>query len=91
MMFPGVAVLMDEYQSWAPAADADLVGSYMAPQAYAQMEVVGQAITITQGLDDTTLANYTRTASFETVVGSVKFGVGGEWNRLVSSRFSSRT
>jgi branched-chain amino acid transport system substrate-binding protein len=30
-------------------------------------------------LDDAALAEYTRTATFETVVGKVKFGEGGGW------------
>jgi len=89
MMFPGVAELMNEYQSRAPAENADLVGSYMAPQAYAQMQVVEQAVAATRGLEDATLADYTRGASFNTVVGTVKFGVGGEWDqpRVVQVQF----
>ena len=93
MMFPGVEALMSRYQSRAPAEDADVVGSYMAPQAYAQMQVVEEAVRATGGVDDVTLAEYTRTASFDTVVGDVKFGEDGEWERprVVQVQFQNVT
>ena len=93
MMFPGVGELMETYQSLAPAEDADLVGSYMAPQGYAQMQVIEQAITATGGLDDTALAEHTRTAGFDTVVGTVRFGDGGEWEqpRVVQVQYQNVT
>ena len=47
--------------------------------AYAQMQIVEQAITATQSLDDNMLAAYARDAVFHTVVGDVKFGKGGGW------------
>jgi branched-chain amino acid transport system substrate-binding protein len=49
------------------------------PQAYAQMQVVEQAIAGTSSLDDKKLANFTRNNSFDTVVGQVRFGAGGGW------------
>jgi hypothetical protein len=41
---------------------------------------VEQAILGTGSLDDATLAQFTRDRSFKTVVGDVKFGVGGGWS-----------
>jgi branched-chain amino acid transport system substrate-binding protein len=80
MMYPGVAEMMAEYQSLAPNAGADPLGYYVAPQAYAQMRVVEQAIAGTGSLDDTRLAQFTRDSLFKTVVGDVKFGKGGGWS-----------
>jgi branched-chain amino acid transport system substrate-binding protein len=80
MMFPGVSEMMAKYQSLAENAGADPLGYYVAPQAYAQMQIVEQAIASTVSLDDAELAQFTRDASFKTVVGDVKFGKGGGWS-----------
>jgi branched-chain amino acid transport system substrate-binding protein len=79
MMFPGVAELMQKYQDRAQAAGVDRLGYYMAPQAYAQLQVLQQAIEATKSLDDAKLADYIRANTFKTVLGDVKFGKGGEW------------
>jgi branched-chain amino acid transport system substrate-binding protein len=71
---------MTKYQSFAQAAGADPLGYYVAPQAYAQMQIVEQAVAGTGSLDDAKLAQFTRDASFKTVVGDVKFGAGGGWS-----------
>jgi branched-chain amino acid transport system substrate-binding protein len=80
MMYPGVADMIATYQSLAQGAGADPLGYYVAPQAYAQMQVVGQAIAGTGSLDDAKLAQFTRESLFKTVVGDVKFGKGGGWS-----------
>jgi branched-chain amino acid transport system substrate-binding protein len=80
MMFPGVSEMMAKYQSLAESAGADPLGYYVAPQAYAQMQIVEQAIASTGSLDEIKLAQFTRDASFKTVVGDVKFGKGGGWS-----------
>jgi branched-chain amino acid transport system substrate-binding protein len=89
MMFPGSREFMDAYQSRAIEEGVDALGYYMAPLAYAQMQVVEQAITATQGLEDERLAEYTRRATFKTVVGDVAFGSHGEWteSRVLQVQF----
>ena len=52
----------------------------MAPLAYAQMQVVSQAVEATGGLDDIALAAYARTEIFHTVIGDITFGTKGEWS-----------
>jgi branched-chain amino acid transport system substrate-binding protein len=79
MDFPGVADLMKKYQARAAAEGVDPLGYYMAPQAYAQMQVLEQAVKATKSLDDQKLADYIRGTTFTTVLGDVKFGKGGEW------------
>jgi len=79
MNFPGVSDLISTYQARARGTSADALGYYVAPFAYAQLQVVEQAIVATAGVDDAELAGYTRTATFPTVVGDVTFGALGEW------------
>jgi branched-chain amino acid transport system substrate-binding protein len=81
MQFPGVDELMKKYQARAAAEGVDALGYYMAPQAYAQLQVLGDAITATKSLDDQKLADYIRKTTFKTVLGDVKFGKGGEWSQ----------
>jgi branched-chain amino acid transport system substrate-binding protein len=79
MQFPGVADLISHYQARAAAEGVDPLGYYMAPWAYAQLQVLQQAVEGTQSLDDARLADYIRVHSFGTVVGDVWFGAKGEW------------
>ena len=63
----------------APGTTADALGYDVAPFAYAQLQVVEQAILATGGIDEADLSEYTRSATFPTVVGDVTFGQLGEW------------
>ena len=81
MMFPGTAKLMKAYQIKAVSTGADPLGHYIAPLAYAQMQVVAQAIEATDALDDTLLSTFASEATFHTVMGDVRFGKNGEWAR----------
>src|SRR6202158_5801994 len=91
MNFPGVDEVMKKSQARAAAEGVDPLGYYMAPQAYAQLQVLEQAITATKSLDDQKLADYIRSNTFQTVVGYVKFGKGGEWaeSRVVQTQFQT--
>ncbi|MGW3728799.1 amino acid ABC transporter substrate-binding protein [Streptomyces sp. NPDC000851] len=80
MMFPGVQELLNTYQEQSAEAGVDLLGHYMAPLAYAQMQVVAQAVEATDGFDDASLSAYAREATFPTVMGDVRFGAKGEWS-----------
>jgi branched-chain amino acid transport system substrate-binding protein len=93
MMFNGIEPLMNRYQAQAAAAGVDLLGYYMVPQAYAQMQVIEQAVTATGSLKDSELAHYTRHATFHTVLGDVAFGERGEWvaPRVVQVQFQNIT
>ena len=81
LMFPGVQQLLEAYQSRAIAAGVDPLGHYMAPLAYAQMQVIADAINATGGLEDNKLAEYARKATFRTVMGTIEFSKNGEWSR----------
>ncbi|HJZ36669.1 MAG TPA: amino acid ABC transporter substrate-binding protein [Solirubrobacterales bacterium] len=79
MSFPGVRDLITDYQRRAKGTPADELGYYVAPLAYAQAQVLEQAVEATGGLGDAELADYAREATFATVVGDVAFGRLGEW------------
>ena len=81
MQFPGVTDLISRYQARAAAEGVDPLGYYMPPWAYAQLQVLQQAVEATGTLDDAKLGDHIRTHSFRTVVGDVQFGAQGEWAR----------
>jgi branched-chain amino acid transport system substrate-binding protein len=89
MMFPGVEEVIKKYQARAPAEGVDLLGYYMAPWGYAQLQVLAQAIEATKSLEDKKLADYIRANSFKTVLGDVRFGKNGEWaeSRVLQVQF----
>ena len=91
MNFPGVGEMMAKYQSRAAAEGVDAFGYYMAPPAYAQFQVLAQAIEATKSLDDAKLAGFIRTNTFKTVFGAIRFGKGGEWaeSRVVQVQFQN--
>jgi branched-chain amino acid transport system substrate-binding protein len=73
--------LLARYQARAVAEGADPLGYYVAPLAYAQMQVVAQALVAVGRIDDAALAAYARSATFDTLVGEVRFGEDGAWTR----------
>jgi len=81
MEFAGVADLIKRYQAKAAAEGVDPLGYYMAPWGYAQLQVLQQAVEGTKSLDDAKLGDYIRANAFKTVVGDVKFGAKGEWEK----------
>jgi branched-chain amino acid transport system substrate-binding protein len=89
MNYPGVAEFLGRYQARAPAVGVDPLGYYVAPWAYAQLQVLEQAIEATMRLDHDRLADYIRAAVVKTVVGDVRFGAQGEWaeSRVLEVQF----
>src|SRR5580658_4646575 len=79
LLNPQIQSFIAMYQSRAEKAGADPLGYYVAPMAYAQLQVLAQAIRAVGSLDRGELTDYTREATFETIVGKVKFGEGGGW------------
>jgi branched-chain amino acid transport system substrate-binding protein len=77
--FPGIEAFLKTYQDRAGASGVDPLGYYVPPFAYAALQVLGDAITKTGGLDQDKLAAYIHATSFNTVVGDIAFGRDGEW------------
>jgi branched-chain amino acid transport system substrate-binding protein len=89
MQFAGVDELMKKYQARAVVEGVDVLGYYMAPWGYAQLQVLEQAVAATESLDDARLGDYIRASNFKTVVGDVRFGSSGEWaqSRMLQVQF----
>jgi branched-chain amino acid transport system substrate-binding protein len=89
MIVADVEDVIRRYQARPASEGADALGYYVAPLAYAQMQAVEQAVSATRTLDDRALIEYTRTASFATATGDVKFAKGGEWiaSRVLQVQF----
>jgi branched-chain amino acid transport system substrate-binding protein len=79
MQFPGIMAFLKKYQAKAPAEGIDPLGWYLPPFAYANLQVLGNAIEGTRSLDQGKLADYIRSHSFKTIVGDVSYGKNGEW------------
>ena len=79
MKFPGIDQLLVRYRERAKAAGVDPLGIYIPPFAYAEMQILEQAIKAVGSLDDGKLAEYIHKTMFKTVVGDIKFAPDGEW------------
>ena len=81
LKFPGIEQFIRRYQAKAADGGVDPLGFYLPPFAYAEMQILGQAIAATGGLDQQKLADHLHHATFQTVVGDVSFAPNGEWAR----------
>jgi branched-chain amino acid transport system substrate-binding protein len=79
MNFPGIWDFLKQYQAKAPAEGVDSLGYFLPPFAYAELQILGDAITATNGINEDKLAQYMHSHSFSTVVGDISFGPDGEW------------
>jgi len=79
--FPGVKEFLAKYQEAAKGKGVDPYGHYLPPFAYAYLEILGQSVEATKGMDQAKLAAYMHKTTFSTVVGKVKFGKNGEWEK----------
>ena len=86
---PAAMAFLKTYQAKAKAEGVDPLGYYLPPFAYSDMQVLADAVTATHSLDDAKLAAYLRSHSFDTVVGTIKFGANGEWvaPRVLEAQF----
>jgi branched-chain amino acid transport system substrate-binding protein len=81
MQFPGILDFLTKYQARAAKAGVDPLGWYLPPFAYANLQVLGDAVAATNSLDQTALADYIRSHPFKTIVGDIAFGKDGEWSK----------
>jgi branched-chain amino acid transport system substrate-binding protein len=76
---PEAKAFLAKYQARASESGVDALGYYLPPFAYADLQVVGEAVAATGGTDQAKLADYMRAHTFHTLVGDIKFGPNGEW------------
>jgi branched-chain amino acid transport system substrate-binding protein len=79
LAMPGIKEFLKEYQARAEKAGVDPLGYYLPPYSYALVQVLGQAVEATKGLDQQKIADHIRATEFSTIVGKVRFGKNGEW------------
>jgi branched-chain amino acid transport system substrate-binding protein len=79
MKFPGTEDFLKRYQQQAAAKGIDPLGYYLPPFAYAELQILGEAIARVGSLDQAKVAAYIHKTPFQTVVGEVKFADNGEW------------
>ena len=79
LKFPGIEQFLARYQAQASGAGTDPLGYFVPPFAYANGQVLAQAVTAVGSLDQKKLAEHIRSHVFETVVGPVRFAPNGEW------------
>ncbi|HEX3882153.1 MAG TPA: amino acid ABC transporter substrate-binding protein [Stellaceae bacterium] len=91
LQFPGVMDFLKKYQARAPKEGVDPLGYYLGPWAYADLQVLGEAVEATKSLDQDKIADYIRTHTFKTLVGDVTFGKKGEWakSRVMTVQFQN--
>jgi branched-chain amino acid transport system substrate-binding protein len=79
--FPGIEEFLKKYQAQAEKQGVDPLGHYLPPWAYAMMQVLGQAVAGAKSTEQQAVGEYLRANTFETIVGKVKFGSNGEWEK----------
>ncbi|MBV9860656.1 MAG: amino acid ABC transporter substrate-binding protein [Alphaproteobacteria bacterium] len=91
LQFPGVMDFLKTYQGKAAAEGVDPIGWYLPPFAYANMQVLAQAVEGAKTLDQNKLADYIRANTFKTIVGDVAYGKDGEWAkpRVIEVQFQN--
>ena len=88
---PETMDFLSKYQAKSAAAGVDLLGFYLPPFAYADMQVLQQAVEGAGSLDQQKLADYLRSHTFKTVAGDFSFGPSGEWTeaRVLEVQFQN--
>jgi branched-chain amino acid transport system substrate-binding protein len=81
MQFPGIMDFLKKYQAKAAGEGVDPLGWYLPPFAYAELQVLADAIEGTKSLDQNKVADYIRAHPFRTIVGDIRFGKDGEWSK----------
>ncbi len=78
--FAGIEDFLKRYQVKAEAGGMDALGYFTPPFAYANLQVLGQAVAATgTASDQAKLGAYLRANSFKTIVGDVRYAPNGEW------------
>jgi branched-chain amino acid transport system substrate-binding protein len=71
---PEAQAFLKKYQFRVGTSGVNALGYYLPPFAYADLQVVGEAIEATHGTDQAKIADYLRSHTFHTLVSDIKFG-----------------
>jgi branched-chain amino acid transport system substrate-binding protein len=91
MATPESIDFLKRYQAKSAAAGVDLLGYYLPPFAYSDMQVLQQTVEGVGSLDQQKLADYMRSHTFKTIAGDITFGPSGEWTeaRVLEVQFQN--
>lgn len=86
---PEIAAFLDRYQLEAARQGVDPLGYYLPPFAYAELQVVGEAVKNAGTLDQDKLTSYIHAHGFHTLLGDIAFGPDGDWkaSKIVFEQF----
>jgi branched-chain amino acid transport system substrate-binding protein len=86
---PEISAFLERYQAQAAKEGVDLLGYYLPPFAYAEMQVLGDAVKGAGTLNDDKLTAYLHSHAFHTILGDISFGADGDWteSRIVFEQF----
>lgn len=79
MNFPGTAEFLERYRAEAPAQNVEALGLYAPPLAYAQMQVLEQAVAHAGAIDQAAIGAALHAHAFPTIIGELRFDESGEW------------
>jgi branched-chain amino acid transport system substrate-binding protein len=79
LKFPGVEAFLERYRAAAEKEKTDPLGLYAPPLAYAQMQVMEQAVARVGKIDQEDIGADFHASTFRTVLGDLKFDAKGEW------------
>ena len=77
--FPGVETFLKNYRALAEKEKVDPLGIYAPPLAYAQMQVLEQAVRRVGKIDQAAIGADFHAHEFPTVIGPIKIAADGEW------------
>jgi branched-chain amino acid transport system substrate-binding protein len=79
--FPGVEQFLNRYTARARNEGIDVLGHLLAPYVYTEMQIIEQSLKAVGSIDQKKLAEYVHQTEFDTIVGKIKFGPLGEWDK----------
>jgi branched-chain amino acid transport system substrate-binding protein len=81
LKFPGVEAFLERYRAAAASEKVDPLGLYAPPLAYAQMQVLEQAVSRVGKIDHAAIGADFHANTFPTIIGDLKFDANGEWEK----------
>jgi branched-chain amino acid transport system substrate-binding protein len=93
MMFPGVMDMLKHYHEKAAGQGVDPLGYFLAPAAYASVQILGDAVAAVGSLDQQKIADYMHHHTFDTVDGKFTFDADGNAieNRAIMVQYHNIT
>jgi branched-chain amino acid transport system substrate-binding protein len=86
---PEISAFLARYQAQAAKEGVDLLGYYLPPFAYAELQVLADAVKGAGTLNDDKLTEYLHSHTFHTILGDIAFGTDADWKeaRIVFEQF----